>query len=55
MKVEKRAVSRIEDRVGRRADDLLGHLLHDPLVRRDEVVAAHPRLARHAGREDHDL
>ena len=44
-----------QDRVRRRGDRLLGDRLDDVLVRRDEVVAAHPRLARQAGRDHDDL
>ena len=42
-----------EDRVGRVLDRLLRHRGDDRLVRRHEVVPAHPRRARPAGR-DHD-
>ena len=44
-----------QDRVGARGDDLLGDGPDDLLVRRDEVVAAHPRLARQPGRDHDDL
>ena len=42
-----------QDRVGALRDDLLGDVLDDLLVRRDEIVAAHARRARQA-RGDHD-
>ena len=38
---------------GERCGDLLGHALDDLLVRREQVVAAHARLARKPG-GDHD-
>ena len=40
---------------GRGGDHLLGHGRDDLLVRRHEVVAAHARLAREAGRDHDDL
>ena len=42
-----------QDRVGRRCDDGLGDRLDDLLVRRHEVVTAHPGRARQP-RGDHD-
>ena len=46
---------RDDDRVRRVLHDLLGHRLHDLEVDVQQIVAAHPRLARHAGRDDDDV
>ncbi len=50
-----RVRDRHDDRVRRVLDDLLGHRLHDLVVASQQVVAAHARLARHAGRDHHDV
>src|SRR5512140_2712395 len=44
-----------EQRLGGFGDRPEGHVLHDPRVDLEEVVAAHPRLARQSRRDDDDL
>ena len=52
-------VERVRDRdndaVRRVFDDLFGDLLHDLVVHVQQIVAAHPRFARHPGRHDDDV
>ena len=44
-----------DERIGRVGLDALADLLHDLEIDAEQVVAAHARLARHAGRDDDDV
>jgi hypothetical protein len=44
-----------QDGVGGILRHLLGHLGHDPLVGGQQVIPAHPRLSRNAGRDDNNV
>ena len=41
--------------IGRRGDAFADHILHDLVVGVEQVVAAHPRLAREAGSDHHNV